>query len=172
MNIKILIKSITGAILNKSPKINNIVLSVVLPMNSALSRMKNRGTDVKTVIDVGGSDGRWSEMAMRYFPNAFYFIIEANKTHEKVLMKMAGKFENLAYVIAAAAGKVDEVYFDSSDPFGGLASHTQTEKEFIICPSTTIDFQVRRNDLKPPFMLKLDTHGFEVPILEGAIERH
>jgi hypothetical protein len=32
----------------------------------------------------------------------------------------------------------------------------------------TIDGLVRRNNLGGPYVLKLDTHGFEVPILEGA----
>src|SRR5205085_8401882 len=33
---------------------------------------------------------------------------------------------------------------------------------------TTIDLQVRQFSLKPPFLIKLDTHGYEWPILEGA----
>ena len=35
-------------------------------------------------------------------------------------------------------------------------------------PVTTIDSAVGLRQLRPPFALKLDTHGFEVPILEGA----
>jgi len=29
---------------------------------------------------------------------------------------------------------------------------------------------VRERGLKPPYFIKLDTHGFEIPILEGAAE--
>jgi methyltransferase FkbM-like protein len=32
----------------------------------------------------------------------------------------------------------------------------------------TIDGLVQRNNLGGPYVLKSDTHGFEVPILEGA----
>ena len=35
---------------------------------------------------------------------------------------------------------------------------------------TTVDFEVQRLGLNSPFLLKFDTHGFEVPILEGAKE--
>jgi hypothetical protein len=35
---------------------------------------------------------------------------------------------------------------------------------------TSIDAQVRRRKLEPPYLIKLDTHGFEVPILTGAAE--
>ena len=33
---------------------------------------------------------------------------------------------------------------------------------------TTVDAEVERAGLEGPFMLKLDTHGFEAPILAGA----
>lgn len=32
----------------------------------------------------------------------------------------------------------------------------------------SVDSEVEKRNLKPPYLLKLDTHGFEVPILEGA----
>ncbi len=35
---------------------------------------------------------------------------------------------------------------------------------------TTIDIEIARRDMAPPFLIKLDTHGFEVPILDGAAE--
>jgi hypothetical protein len=37
-------------------------------------------------------------------------------------------------------------------------------------PVTTIDAEVERLKLPAPYFLKLDTHGFELPILEGARE--
>lgn len=33
---------------------------------------------------------------------------------------------------------------------------------------TTVDAEVARLSLAGPFLLKLDTHGFEIPIFEGA----
>jgi hypothetical protein len=39
---------------------------------------------------------------------------------------------------------------------------------YVRVPVTTIDAQVAQRQLKPPFLIKLDTHGFEVSILNGA----
>ncbi len=36
-------------------------------------------------------------------------------------------------------------------------------------PAITIDDAVAHHGLVGPYLLKLDTHGFEVPIIEGAI---
>lgn len=43
--------------------------------------------------------------------------------------------------------------------------------EYIISAAVaTVDYLVKERNLKPPFLLKLDTHGFELPIFEGARE--
>lgn len=73
-------------------------------------------------------------------------------------------------MIAAAGDTVGEVYFDGSDPFSGLASHHKDDKASTVVPSITIDYLCQQKKLKPPYFLKLDTHGFEIPIFEGAKE--
>src|SRR5204863_3822764 len=78
---------------------------------------------------------------------------------------------NMQYVIAAASDKPGMVHFhDSPDPYGGVASHNPFSEHGIQVPATTIDAEVEKHLLGGPFLLKLDTHGFEVPILEGAVE--
>lgn len=37
-------------------------------------------------------------------------------------------------------------------------------------PAVTLDGEVKSRGLKGPYLVKLDTHGFEVPILNGAKE--
>ena len=140
---------------------------------SALTRIAKKNMEIQTVIDIGASYGKWSEVAMRFYPNAFYFLIEAQKIHEAGLRAFKAQQSNSDYVLAAAGDCVGEVYFDESNPFGGLASHTplkSNERSVTRVPSTTVDAEVDARKLKPPYLLKLDTHGFEVPIFEGASE--
>ena len=62
------------------------------------------------------------------------------------------------------------VFFDGTDPFGGLASLypiSYCEKQ-INCTMKRVDTIITESKGKPPYLLKLDTHGFEVPIFEGA----
>jgi FkbM family methyltransferase len=137
-------------------------------IDGALLRARGRGTNIATVIDVGASDGRWSKMAMKYFPNARYLLIEAQPVHGPSLERFAETRRNVQYVLAAASDRVGAVFFDASDPFGGLASHTAIDEGCIEVPATTIDTAVEDLGLGPPFLIKLDTHGFETSILKGA----
>ena len=44
------------------------------------------------------------------------------------------------------------------------------ENNCIEVPVISIDNEIKRRGLNPPYLIKLDTHGFEVPILKGALE--
>jgi FkbM family methyltransferase len=128
-------------------------------------------TPVRTVIDIGASDGRWSKEAMDAFPGASYLLIEAQQgPHEVGLRKFCQEHPNAKYVLAAAGERTGTIHFDGSDPFGGVASETPCGANDIEVLVTTIDTQVEQRRLEAPFLIKLDTHGFEVPILKGAAQ--
>jgi FkbM family methyltransferase len=124
---------------------------------------------VQTVIDIGASNGSWSAEMMRHFPNANYLLVEAQKTaHGAALEEFKAAHLNVEYELCAAGAYDGQIQFDASDALGGQASTTPFAKNNISVPMTTIDNLVSRWSLNGPFLVKLDTHGFEVPILEGA----
>ncbi len=131
----------------------------------------SRGLNIKTIIDVGASDGSWSNKLMEIIPEAKYMLIEAQECHEEELKAFCGSRRNAQYILSAAGEKDGMCYFNDSDPFGGLAS---TESGFSDCskevPMRSIDSVIYEYNLHGPFLLKLDVHGFEVPILDGATE--
>lgn len=139
-----------------------------LSLEATLSRCRSKDLYIQTVIDIGASNGSWSLRCRNYFPQAFYFLIEARKEHEEALRHVKSKNDRIDYIICAAGDSIGETYFDATDLFGGLASHSPLDQNCIIVPITTVDYQVAERQLKPPYLLKLDTHGFEVPIFEGA----
>jgi FkbM family methyltransferase len=137
-------------------------------MEAAIARSKNRGIEIATVIDVGASDGSWSELCLKHYPDAFYLLIEAQQIHEPQLMQFIKKHPKSDYLISAAGNTEGDIYFDAESAVGGLASPTPFEKHCIKVPVTTIDQIIIKKQLKPPYLIKLDTHGYEVPILEGT----
>jgi Methyltransferase FkbM domain len=81
-----------------------------------------------------------------------------------------GASDGRTLAICAAGNSQGEINFDAGDPFGGQASPTAYSKNNVVVPMETVDGLVRKHGLAGPFLLKLDTHGFEVPIFEGAGE--
>jgi FkbM family methyltransferase len=137
-------------------------------MESAFQLIRTRGHSIGTVIDVGASDGRWSASFERVYPDCRYFLIEAQPVHEKELEEFCRKRKNAEFVLAAAGEKPGRVYFDASSPFAGQASYRPYPSHNIEVPVVAIENEVRARSLPGPYLLKLDTHGFEVPILNGA----
>lgn len=137
-------------------------------MHAALRRIAARHR-IATVIDIGASDGRWSLMAMEHLPGASYLLIEAQEVHERALRVLSRRDARVQYVLAAAGDHDGEIHFDTSDPFGGAAGKSPFDQADAIIPMTCVDTEVNRLGLQGPYLLKLDTHGFEHEILQGAL---
>ena len=165
-----MIYPITQLFKNGLKKIGIIISRQDLSMEGCFERSIHRGIDINSVIDVGAAVGGWSQMVLKYLPNAQYLLIEAQEAHLASLEKLQSNHAKIDIVLAAAGNREGKIYFNNQDLFGGLASEMPFEKHSIEVPVTTIDIEVKKKNLKPPFCIKLDTHGFEVPILEGAKE--
>lgn len=144
--------------------------SDAIVLKAALERCRQRIPQVGTLIDVGASNGSWSLLARQFFPEMACFMIEAQVEHAPVLEKLKSASTGFDFVLAAAGDKDGSVFFQEGDLFGGVAAHKPTGAGFRQVPMIAIDTLVKERRLKPPFLLKLDTHGFEVPILDGARE--
>ncbi len=141
---------------------------IQLGMNQAIKRFKLRESNISTIIDIGASDGSWSKICFKYFNESKYLLIEGNNWYESKLKEFSNKNEAIQYVIAVAGDTEGFVYFDGTDITGGVASLKKENSQFLKVNMTSIDSQVEKLNLKPPYFIKLDTHGFEIPILEGA----
>jgi FkbM family methyltransferase len=139
-----------------------------LSLPAVLRRLRERGVTLGGVIDIGASDGRWTRELLPFFPEAQYLLVDANPVHRQALEAFCARGSNLRFEIVAAADLPGEVYFDDSHAFIGIARHLPGEPELVRLPATTVDLLVRKHALPGPYLLKLDTHGFEGPILEGA----
>ncbi len=135
----------------------------------ALWRCVRRGLSIGTVIDVGASNGMWSAVCERHLPESRYLLVEAQGVHRPALEKYCAARKNAEFMLAAAGDRHGEIWFDDGDPFGGLASETQLPSMKRKVPVTTLDHEVSTRTLPGPYLIKLDVHGFEVPILEGAV---
>lgn len=139
-------------------------------MEDTIRTLADTHTGIQTIVDIGASDGRWSAQALRHFPSCNYLLIEAQSLHEKALQRLCRTHPRCSYVLAAAGNASGYVAFFAPRPLGGYASFVPPDSPHLTVPMTTVDQEVEARHLQGPFLLKLDTHGFEVPILEGAAD--
>jgi FkbM family methyltransferase len=137
-------------------------------LHKALRRLQKHGIEFDSFIDVGASNGVWSRALAEYFPGKRHLLLDANKTHLSALAKVCQEYENWSFQFTAVGGQSGTFYFDDSDPLGGHLSETPLTENYKPCPVATIDQIVDQQRLSGPFMIKLDTHGVEIPILQGA----
>ena len=147
--------------------INEKMTAAAMETPVALRRIAARGIEVGTVIDIGASNGAWSDTAMKFFPDAQYLLIEAQQVHEPRLKAFTAAHANAQYVLMAAGEKPGAIYFDDADPFAGQA-RTEAAPGLVEIPVTSVDHEIASRNLPGPYLLKFDVHGFELPILRGA----
>jgi FkbM family methyltransferase len=140
-----------------------------ITMRAALSHFAGR-LPVSTVIDVGASNGCWTEQALGSWPDARFLLIEAQRhPHEPDLARLKSRHPRVDYVLAAAGNRVGTIHFEASGAFAGRASDQPLGANGIEVPVTTLDAEVARRTLPGPYLVKLDVHGYERAILEGAV---
>ena len=136
-------------------------------MPGLLARAAARQPAPATFIDIGASDGIWSLRAQRHFPHAKFLLFEPLAERQVALtqLKATHGFDFVAAVAGAQAGSISfnvDPALDGSSVAAPGAPGTRT------VPVETIDAAIAARGLPGPYALKLDTHGYEIPVLEGA----
>jgi FkbM family methyltransferase len=141
-----------------------------IDMEAVIKVMARGAQDVRTVIDIGASNGRWSKTAMKYFPEADFVAIDPLVEREPSLKQLKASHPKFDYVLCVAGEKANEsIELSVSDDLDGstVGGH---EGRVRSVPSHSIDAIAEMKNCRGPFILKFDTHGVEVPILSGAAE--
>ncbi|WP_221032512.1 FkbM family methyltransferase [Actomonas aquatica] len=142
----------------------------VFDMPGLLARAAARGLRPGSVIDIGASDGCWSLLARPYFPRATFVLFEPLTERAPELAQLEQRY-GFRHIAAAAGDEVGETRFAVEDDLDGSGVvPANSDHDTRVVPVETVDHVVATHQLKGPFVLKLDTHGFEVPILSGAID--
>lgn len=139
-------------------------------LQAAMRRVLRRGLEINTVIDIGASNGQWSFEMGQYFPHADFLLIEAQDVHRQALEAFVRTHPNANFVMKAAGDAEGTIKFEADGPFAGQVVGNCGGQNVIEVPMTSIDAEVTARNLRGPFLLKFDVHGYETTILRGASE--
>lgn len=138
-------------------------------MAGLLARAATRKPAPATIIDIGASDGIWSLRAHRHFPHAKFLLFEPLAERRDVLARLKTT-HGFDFVPAVAGAQPGSIAFSVDPALDGSGVAAPGEAGTRTVPVETIDAAVATRHLPGPYGLKLDTHGYELPVLEGATE--
>ncbi len=139
-------------------------------MQDVLVHFKNLNFHPNTIIDVGvayGTDGLYGQ-----FDDVRYLLIEPLIEYESVCKKILET--NVGdYVIAAASDKCGELTINVHPDLSGSSVFSESEGKHVdgdprVVNCVTLDRLCTDKKLTGPFILKLDTQGAELMVLDGA----
>ena len=136
----------------------------------AVRRAAGHGFPIRSVIDIGASDGKWSVESMKAFPQASFVAVEPLRERQGALEKLKQSNPLFDYVLAVGGDKDGQpvTLTVTADLDGSTVDGAGGESRSV--PMRTLDSIVAEKKLQGPFMIKFDTHGYELPILAGAVE--
>lgn len=140
-------------------------------MKAGLLRCKARTATPSTIIDVGAAQGAWSYETMNIWNMSKYLLFEPLEERKQQLYLFAQQYRNVIIVNKGAGSSESKANFIvSTDLDGSRVEDGNNLHQTRTIEITTIDEQIKKHNLNPPFLIKLDTHGYEIPILDGAVE--
>lgn len=134
-------------------------------MSAGLERLKSKGINPSCIIDVGAAQGTWTAKAIEYWPDSNYELVEPLSEQKDILEELKKAHANINYHLAVAGEQLGEVFLNISDDLDGSGVYGEQTGNARKVPVIPID---QLAGSQKSCLIKLDTHGYEIPILKGA----
>ena len=128
-----------------------------------------QGHNIEVVYDVGAHDGAWTKLLKSRTRNLKFYMFEPNSMYNCQLLSsgeeffnvlLSGKAENRDFY---SLGKTsDSLFKPIGELYGGVKPTTMA--------SETLDTFSLMNNLRPPDIIKFDTQGSELEIMQGGMK--
>lgn len=128
--------------------------------------LKTAGFTPSSILDVGAFSGDWSRAAEKMFPEAEIFLIEASEDRRDDLMKTG-----LSYMIATAGAKPETIEFYDIPGKKANSRFKELSEDYVSdspVKKVTYPVDMLMEGLPAVSMMKIDTQGSELKVIEGA----
>jgi FkbM family methyltransferase len=141
-----------------------------------MAQLCKLGVKMNHIFDVGGSDGEWSWYISKDFPNATFDVFEPLADYsaeygETLKTTMQNRHFRMHKLALGAENKQTTMFMYPDHPRGSTALESAAvtdEAKAVEIKMLTIDRAIKQLKLPVPQVIKIDTQGCELKILEGA----
>ncbi len=138
------------------------------------NNLKQIGFEPKHIVDVGANHGTWTREALKYFPDAYFTLLEPQywlKDSMLDILTSNSKVKFNAVGAGAANGTFNFTIVNRDDS----CSFRLTEEEAaaqgleqIKLPVVTLNDLLAESNLPIPDIIKIDAEGLDIDVLKGA----
>lgn len=140
-------------------------------MEAVLDHLVKKGFHPQVILDVGAAKGYWSELAIHFFPQAQFYLLEPLSRNVPRLQELSGKFHNIHYVSCAAGERAADLLINVTPDGDGsslLSFGRSRQPEDEVVKVVTIDSLLTSGTIQPPQLVKMDVQGYELRALAGG----
>jgi FkbM family methyltransferase len=148
-------------------------------LDSFFFMLKERGFAPRHIVDVGANHGNWTRTALRYFPDAYYTLVEPQDHLRTDIQDLLARDGKIRWISAGASDRPGTLPFT-------ISYHDDASSRFILTPEaaeafgqigrqvevpvTTLNEIVRTSEAPFPDMVKIDAERLDLRVLAGASE--
>jgi len=136
--------------------------------------LKQFGFNPNHIVDIGANHGTWTRLALRYFPDAYYTLVEPQGWLKNSMLDLLENNKKIHFHPVGAGEKKGSFNFtiaDRDDSCSFRYTKEEAEKEGfkqIEIPVVTLNDLFSDSDLPVPDIIKIDAEGLDIEVLKGA----
>lgn len=143
-------------------------------LNNFYNVLKQIQFEPRHIVDIGANHGTWTRTALRFFPDAFYTLIEPQGWLKDSIKDLTDNNKKIKFHAVGAGAKPGTFKFTIADRDDSCTfKYTEAEAmehglKQIDIPVVTLNELLQESDLPAPDIIKIDAEGLDIDVLHGA----